>query len=209
MEYRIIPAILRSSVDEYEKDLHLAEQFANSIQVDVVDGIFAGPKTVDVETVAQFPSKVPLEIDLMVEKPRDVLPLLLTLAFVETLLVHVEAEIDQALLDQIKAGGKKVGLSLNPETDPASLDSYQNFDQILLMTVHPGKQGQNFVPTVLQKIEKVRAKYPNLEIEVDGGITNETLPLTRQMGANRFVVGSYIFADKAPAQQYKKLLSLL
>lgn len=209
MGYKIIPGILQHSEEDYVKDLRVGEKFADYIQIDVVDGVFAKPVTVGVGTIAKFPSKVPLEIDLMVQNPKAHLPTLLSLSYIDQLLIHIEAEIDQVIIDEVRSHGKKCGLSLNPETNLNLLDQYQNFNQILLMTVHPGKQGQDFDSSVLDKVEQARAKYPNLEIEVDGGITDQTLPLTRRAGANRFVVGSYLFSHEDPAEQYKKLLSLL
>ena len=73
------------------------------------------------------------------------------------------------------------------------------------MSVEPGFGGQSFMPEVLPKITEIRKKYPNLDIQIDGGITDKTAPLAAAAGANIFVAGSYILKSDDPAQAAERL----
>ena len=95
----------------------------------------------------------------------------------------------------IKSFEKKVGVALNPST-PLDILKYElkNIDMVLIMTVNPGFGGQKFIPEMVQKIKDLREIDKNIDIEVDGGINNETAKLVKEAGANILVAGSYIFS---------------
>ena len=117
-------------------------------------------------------------------------------AGVQSISIHVEAtkHLDRAL-QLIKARGLKAGVAINPATDIAFLDNiYEKLDLILVMTVNPGFGGQKFLNQMIEKIRKVRNKFPHIDIQVDGGINNETAKLVIEAGANILVAGSYVFS---------------
>lgn len=111
--------------------------------------------------------------------------------------VHAEAgpHLDRSL-QAIKALGKKAGVSLNPST-PENVIEYvlDRLDLVLLMTVNPGFGGQAFIPSVVEKVRRVKALIGDrpIDIEIDGGVTPETAPLVTKAGANVLVAGSAVF----------------
>ncbi len=190
-EKKIIPAIIAKSQKEFEEKINKVKDFVDIIQLDFMDGKFVPNNSIN------FDFKIPssdceFEAHLMILDP---------LIWVEkhynkvdTVLVHFESCKDpKKVIDIVKKKGKRIGFVLNPETP---IDSIQNFlddiDQVLIMTVNPGFYGSPFLPEMIDKIKKLRKKCPNLDIEVDGGITDKTIGLVNEAGANLFVSGSYI-----------------
>jgi ribulose-phosphate 3-epimerase len=132
---------------------------------------------------------------LMIEKPEWYIDAIAN-AGVQSISVHVEStnHLDRAL-QLIKAKGIKAGVAINPATDIAFLDNiYEKLDLILVMTVNPGFGGQKFLNQMLEKIRKIRNKFPDIDIQVDGGINDETAKLVIEAGANILVAGSYVFS---------------
>jgi len=88
----------------------------------------------------------------------------------------------------------KVGLTLNPDTPVEALLKYADqIDLALIMTVYPGKGGQSFIEEMMEKVKIIRAKYPNLDIEVDGGVKPKTVDMAAKAGANLIVSGSGVY----------------
>lgn len=210
MDYKIIPGILRSTEEDYKKDIAAANQFAKYIQIDIIDGIFAPQKTVQDNVVATYQPSVPVEVDLMVADPESVMRTYLLLPFVDQIIVHVETvKNPQHVIDLAHRYNKKCAFALNPETTIHSLADAKGFDQITFMGVTPGKQGQAFQEEVLHKIREARFRYHELPIEVDGGINPNTLVEAKKAGANLFISGSYIFWSNNPKVKYEELSTLI
>jgi ribulose-phosphate 3-epimerase len=112
----------------------------------------------------------------------------------------------------VKNKGKKIGFVLNPETSVQSLRNFiDEIDQVLIMTVNPGFYGSPFLPEMLDKIIELRNLKPELNIEVDGGITDKTIDLVDKAGANMFVSGSFIMKAEnvnKPINNLKKHLEI-
>ena len=109
--------------------------------------------------------------------------------------VHVESTTHpHRVIQQIKSYGVKAGIVLNPGT-PAESIKYliDDVDMVLVMSVNPGFGGQSFIESAVRKIKEIREMNPNVDIEVDGGITDETIGKCIKAGANIFVAGSYVF----------------
>jgi ribulose-phosphate 3-epimerase len=121
----------------------------------------------------------------------------------DAITVHVEALGQRRLragIEQIRASGAKVGLALNPDTDPELwFHSFAAVDLVMFMTVYPGFGGQAFIPQVRPRIRATRAAFPALDIQVDGGVNRQTIPLVLADGANRLVCGNAFFTDSDPA----------
>ena len=113
---------------------------------------------------------------------------------------HVEAtENVQACIQSIREAGMKVGLAVKPGTSVSTIESYLCMvDMILIMTVEPGFGGQKFLESSMEKVKYIRNLHPSLDIEVDGGISLDTISIAASAGANVFVAGSSIFRSKSP-----------
>ncbi|KAG8826693.1 RIBULOSE-phosphate 3-epimerase [Serendipita sp. 401] len=114
---------------------------------------------------------------------------------------HYEATKNPlALVQQIRDKGMKAGIALSPDT-PSSVitDEVGNaVDMILVMTVHPGKGGQKFIEECVVKVSELRARFPNVNIEVDGGVGPKTVEVCAEAGSNVIVAGTAIFAAEDP-----------
>ena len=90
----------------------------------------------------------------------------------------------------------RVGIALKPETSIDKIIPYMDkIDMVLVMTVEPGFGGQKFIPNMMEKVIKLRKNYPDIDIEVDGGINLETIKIVKDAGANMIVAGSSIFKN--------------
>jgi ribulose-phosphate 3-epimerase len=205
---QIIPALIVSD-ENPENDLKelkakflklepfLAE-FGNWVQVDITDGKFVPTKTnVDLADLKYFTERANIEFHLMIEKPEETMGEWARLG-PKRVLVHIEAITDMdELLTVCRENSVEVGLALNPETPLSMILPWVNaVDLILFMGVHPGRGGQEFIPEVLDKIKSLRRAFPNVKIEMDGGVRTANIEELKNAGVDYFVVGSGIL--KAP-----------
>jgi ribulose-phosphate 3-epimerase len=206
MEYKLIPAILTHTIQETQNRLSPVENLATTVQVDIMDGILVPDTTIQPDTLFTVSSKLSYEFHMMVAQPETYL-----LSFknenIHTIILHIESSGDiSTLITQIKILNKRVGLAISPETPLSHLEAFlHRLDMVLVMTVHPGKDGQQFMPEMLERIEYIRTKNPTIDIEVDGGINEKTLLQCKKAGANRFVVGSALYHAKDITKTFKKL----
>src|SRR5512147_886456 len=170
------------------------------IHVDVMDGHFVPNITMGpfiVETCRRI-TKLPLDVHLMIENPERYLEVFAK-AGASGLTVHVETCPDlSGTLKQIKALGCRAGVVLNPETPVGAIQSVlPEADLVLVLSVHPGYSGQQFIPETIDKVAEIRLKLNALRssawLEVDGGIDVETLPKMKEAGATAFVAATAIF----------------
>jgi ribulose-phosphate 3-epimerase len=185
----------------------LGEQIAEAetagvdwIHIDVMDGHFVPNLTMGpfiVESCRRA-TRLPLDVHLMVENPDSLLEAFAK-AGASHLTVHVEACPDLiGTLKKIKTLGCTAGVTLNPDTPASHLEAVLPFAElVLVMTVHPGYSGQKFMEDVIPKVAEVRRMLDSLGstawLEVDGGISPETIPQVRAEGADAFVAASAIF----------------
>ena len=195
MNVQIIPSILTTTEVEYEVKLKALERFSDVIQVDLVDGIWIRHKTVNPEVIAKYPTHTQLEVHLMVKDVKLYVQKILPLP-VSRIILPFETTTDaKELINTIHTQKKKVGLALNPETELSNAkDLIPLCDTLLLMTVHPGYQGQSFLPETLVKVGIARKIYSQKQIAVDGGIKPGIAAKTVSAGANVLIVGSYLFS---------------
>jgi len=187
----IIPAIIAKTQKELDERLLKVKDYVNTVQLDVMDDIFV-PNT---SLFFDFDLKgidLSYEAHLMVQKPEEWIKNYADK--VDTILVHYESSYDaKQIIQTVKDLGKRIGFVLNPETPASKLDPViEKIDQVLVMTVNPGFYGSPFLAEMTEKIQTLRLKNPDLDIEVDGGITDKTIRKVYEAGANLFVSGSYI-----------------
>lgn len=204
----IIPAILGKDWSAIEKKLKTCREFANTIHIDFIDGKFVPTTTfMDFSKFTPYSNYFLLEAHLMVEEPVNYLASLSRAGF-KRFLGHVEKMSDQ--VDFVAKGEElgAVGLCLDLQTAVSEIKvPLEDLDQILLMSVKAGASGQSFDPSVIEKVKSLNSQsFEN--IEMDGGINNETLPAAKQAGASIFAVTSYLFGNSNPEDQFHKLQAL-
>lgn len=200
---KISPSILSADFANLGRDLQkISSAGADYIHLDVMDGSFVPNITFGNEIVRAIRSysDLPFDTHLMIDNPQDHIE-----AFVKAgsdiITVHEEActHLDRTI-SLIKSFGVKAGVSIVPST-PASVLDYimDKVDLILVMTVNPGFGGQKFITSQLAKIQEIRQKIDvsgrDIDLEVDGGINEQTASLVIEAGANVLVSGSYIFGS--------------
>ena len=198
---KIAPSILSADFARLGEQVKAVEAAGvDRIQIDVMDGRFVPNITFGPLAVRALRplTKLTLEVHLMVEPPEDFIELFAR-AGADTLIVHEEAtpHLHRAV-QMIHDFKKKAGVALNPSTPAGAISEVVgNVELILIMTVNPGFGGQQFIPEALAKIRQVRRTLEerglDSEVEVDGGIHEQTAPEVVRAGANVLVAGSAIF----------------
>lgn len=197
-EIIIAPSLLAADFSKLKEEVKAIENTkAKWLHLDVMDGNFVPNISfgADIVKAIRKDSNLYFDAHLMIENPEWYIDTMAD-AGVQSISIHVEAtkHLDRAL-QLIKARDLKAGVAINPATDITFLDNiYEKLDLILIMTVNPGFGGQKFLNQMIEKIRKVRNKFPHIDIQVDGGINNETAKLVIEAGANILVAGSYVFS---------------
>lgn len=189
----------------------------NYFHIDVMDGKFVKDNTVDnmrqyTEYIKQV-ANTKIEVHLMVENVEMYVKSYIDMG-VNSIIFHIESLKNEKeilkLISYIKQNGLQVGLSLEPKTPIEKIYSYLPYiHKVLVMSVEPGKGGQKFIEETTQKIHKLNVfSYENgydIDIEVDGGINNNTAKDVIEAGANILVAGSYIINSKDYKEAIKNL----
>jgi ribulose-phosphate 3-epimerase len=201
MKYIIAPSIVAADYLRLKEDIAACKASgADWLHVDVMDGHYVPNITMGPFLVETFKraTDLPLDVHLMIEKPERYLEAFAN-AGASGLTVHVETcpHIYQTL-QRIRSLGCKAGITLNPGTPVLLIEPVLHLvDLVLVMSVTPGFSGQTFIPEMSKKVETIRKKLDQIQslahLEVDGGISAETLPKMKEAGANAFVAGNAIF----------------
>ena len=198
MKIEILPSLLAADFGKLAEELRRAEQSgAEALHLDIMDAHFVPNLSFGPDVVALAKLTVPdfyRNVHLMMSRP-DLYLEKFAAAGAQTIQVHVEADCDLHVeLKRIRALGLKNAIVVNPETPVERLEPYLGeIDEALVMTVHPGYGGQSFIADCLPKVTWLRARMPQLDIMVDGGVNAETAVAAAKAGANQFVAGSYLF----------------
>lgn len=191
----IIPSILVKTGEELAEKIIAIEPHFERAHLDIADGIFVPNMTIlGFEEMEELDTNLKIEVHLMVSKPENhIVRWLETPA--DKFIFHTEATAQaQKVIDAVKEADKQIGIALNPGTPAARIESFiDQIDFIHFMTVEPGFYGGKFIEAVVDKIKEFHFLYPDKPIEVDGGVTPETVMKLVDAGVTALVVGSYFW----------------
>jgi len=209
-EPRIAPSLLSADFARLA-DAAAAVPDADWLHVDVMDNHFVPNLTIGLPVVKALraATDLPLDCHLMIDDPDRWAPPYAELA--RNVTVHVEAAADPAgLARDLRAAGSLAGLALKPGTPlEPYLEVLRGYDTLLVMTVEPGFGGQQFMAEMLPKVREARRRvetgHLTLAIEVDGGVTEQTIIAAAEAGADVFVSGSAVYSAADPDRAVREL----
>lgn len=203
MRIKIAPSLLSADFSQLGSEIKKTEKAgADLIHWDIMDGHFVPNITFGPIVVKRLreKTKLPFDVHLMIEKPDNFLEAFVD-AGADMISVHAEACVHlQRTIQHVKDLGAKVGVALNPAT-PLNVVEFvlDELDFLLIMSVNPGFGGQRFLPSILPKIRKAKEILQSsglgTEIEVDGGLNEENVPLVVEAGANILVAGHSVYGQ--------------
>ena len=211
-EIRLTPSILNADFTRLDEEIQKISGVSDLLHLDVMDNIFVPNFTFDFQAAEKIISKSPLPVDahLMVASV-DSVAISYAEAGCASVTIHVEACSDiRQTLQGIKKCGARAAIAVKPNT---SITEYSEFfdliDMVLIMTVEPGFGGQKFMTEMMEKVSKARSLIGSRDIwlQVDGGISLETIEIARDAGADTFVAGSAVFNSPDPAGMINSLRS--
>ncbi|KAK8937176.1 Ribulose-phosphate 3-epimerase, cytoplasmic isoform [Platanthera zijinensis] len=210
---KIAPSMLSSDFANLASETERMIQFgADWLHMDIMHRHFVPNLTIGAPVIESLRknTKAYLDCHLMVTNPIDyVEPLSKAGASGFTFHVEVSKENWKEIIQRIKLGGMRPGVALKPQTAIEEVfpmvESENPVELVLVMTVEPGFGGQKFMPEMMDKVRKLRRKFPSLDIEVDGGLGPSTIDMAAAAGANCIVAGSSVFGSADPAQVISEL----
>lgn len=207
---RITPSVLNADRDNLRSEIAKVAQVSDLIHLDIMDNIFVPNMTWNFSEAAKIISECPIGVDahLMVADA-DRIAIDYAVAGSASVTVHAEAVCDIAkTLKGIRSHGARSGLAVKPGTPIEGYLEFSEFvDMYLIMTVEPGFGGQKFMSEMMEKVRTTRSAVGegSIWIQVDGGISLETIEIARAAGADTFVAGSSVFNSPDPSDMVEKL----
>jgi ribulose-phosphate 3-epimerase len=212
-EIRITPSILNADFDHLDQEIAKIAEVSDLIHLDIMDNVFVPNFTFDFESASEIIKDCPVGVDahLMVSKVDEIAPGYARIGCA-SVTIHAEAsENISKTLRAIRSEGARSGLAVKPNTP---IDEYEQIsdlvDMFLIMTVEPGFGGQKFMSDMMDKVRATRKIIGDRPIwlQVDGGISLETIEIAVEAGADTFVAGSAVFNSDDPAHMVDALRSL-
>lgn len=211
MTAKIIPAILASDFEEFKKCLAKLEGISDLIQIDVMDGDFVENESfLEIEEIIDLKTKANFELHLMVQDPLVEMKKWTHVKNIKGVIFHIESVSNMwECIDFARSNKWKVGIAVNPESPLFIVEKYYPIiDEILFLTVFPGRQGAPFVPEVKNKIKEFIALENRPICAVDGGVTAENIGELKQMGVEVFCIGSALLLAPDVKKAYDQLLTI-
>ena len=212
----INPSILNANLDDLENEISRVASTSDLLHLDIMDNIFVPNFTFDLERAFEIInfSKLPVDAHLMINNPDEIAPLYAENGCT-SVTFHFEAvnDVDNTIKD-IRSNGAKVGLAIKPATKFADIEKWiEEIDMLLIMTVEPGFGGQSFMHEQMPKVTQARTFIEKLlrnkpTVQIDGGVSLETIAEAANAGANCFVAGSAVYKSDNPAAMVSSLRSL-
>lgn len=200
----VSPSILSADFGNLERDINILKNAgAEYVHIDVMDGQFVNNISFGTSVVKCIRkcTDLVLDVHLMIVEPERYIDAFLE-AGSDIITIHLEStnKADE-IIDKIKAAGKKVGITIKPKTPVSETIKYlDRVDMVLLMSVEPGFGGQKYIPSTDEKIVELKNEIiksgRNIDIEIDGGITEENVKNAVEKGVNVVVAGSAVFNSK-------------
>lgn len=204
----INPSILNANFDDLENEILKITSVSDFLHLDVMDDQFVPNFTFDIKKAFEIInfSNLPVDAHLMINDPDSIAP-----KYAEhgtsSVTFHFEAARDvKSTIKNIRSNGARVGLAIKPKTAFEEIEEHlSDIDMLLIMTVEPGFGGQSFMHDQLSKVRKARNKIEKLVkdkplLQVDGGVSLETIAEAALAGANCFVAGSAVYKSQDPAK---------
>ncbi len=189
----IIPGILENDFAKIEHEIELVQRYVSWIEIDVLDNTLYPNQTYDKWADFRKFTEIKLGAHLMVSDPAKYVDILAAHGF-KRLIADIGGHSIRDFIDSARLHEIEVGVALDGPTPIEEVEPYlHEVDTVLLMTIKTGFSGTPFLPQVLDKIKKIRAEFPDLPIQVDGGINKETAREVIDAGATRLVSTSYLF----------------
>ncbi len=213
MGIRITPSILNADFSRLDEEISRISAVSDLLHLDVMDNVFVPNFTFDFDQAAAIisSSSIPVDSHLMIA---DVDRLAPAYAHAGSASVTIHAEASSSIsqtLRAIKGEGARAGLALKPGSAISDYEGYAgDVDMFLIMTVEPGFGGQKFMIAMMEKVKQTRVIIGDRPIwlQVDGGISLETIEIAREAGADTFVAGSAVFNAPDPAEMIAQLRAL-
>ncbi len=210
---KIAPSILSANFCHLLEDIKAIENKCDYLHIDVMDGHFVNNISLGLPIVRSIRPETDLifDVHLMITNPEEFVEPFAK-AGADSITFHYECTKDpMALIAKIKELGKKVGVSIHPNTPVEEIYGLIPYvDMVLLMSVVPGHGGQSILPDTYEKLQKIRAEITRINsdviLEVDGGINTKTIKDVVDSGANLLVAGSAVFAKPNPGEAVEELL---
>ncbi|MBP3324166.1 MAG: ribulose-phosphate 3-epimerase [Clostridia bacterium] len=203
---KIAPSVLAADFINLKSEMEKVKT-ADFIHLDIMDGHFVpnisyGP---DVVKFLKKVSDVPFDVRLMISHPLKYLDTFKDTA--DVISFHIECEDDtDEVIDKIISMGKKPAVALKPGTPVEEVYKYcHKLYMVLVMTVEPGFGGQSFMAEQMEKVKKLKEKFPSLLVEADGGINAKTAPVCKAAGLDIAVAGTAVFRAEDPAAAIENL----
>lgn len=151
-------------------------------------------------------ANITLDVHLMVDNPEDYIDNFMEADVITFHIESVNTKTANEIIEKLRKNNKKIGISIKPKTRTDEILPFLNkVDMILIMTVEPGLGGQKLIPETIEKIKEIRKINNYIDIEVDGGINEETYNLVKDAGANVLVAGTAIFDKENKKEIIEKL----
>lgn len=206
----IIPTLFSKNLKEFKAKLNKVENLSKNLHIDIMDGKFVSSKSVSLNKLEFIKNlKNNFEVHLMCEKPEKYFEICEKLN-IKKVYFHFEVfkNLEEVFdfLNYSKKFKFKIGIVINPETKfKEVLPVLKKLNNIMIMSVVPGAQGQKFITNTYQKVKKYHEFDPKLNIQIDGGIKINQIKKLVENGGNSFCVGSFLNSVEDPKDNFKKL----